>query len=169
MLNIRLPTVHASQWTSLTCLGRLVGDWGQGPVRDPTRIEQRKITQIITFPQPGWRMVKRSCYDHREWKSCECSETLLFLSYQFCIYFVDIMEIQRLTRESLDRVWRDYMSNDWISPDKAHRFPVDIFYLDLRWIKKVKEALRTVKESMTSIYDVLGVVGPQTVNIPITG
>ena len=61
------------------------------------------------------------------------------------------------------------MSNDWISPDKAHRFPVDIFYLDLRWIKKVKEALRTVKESMTSIYDVLGVVGPQTVNIPITG
>ena len=61
------------------------------------------------------------------------------------------------------------MSNDWISPDKAHRFPVDKFYVDLRWTKMVKEALRTVKESMTSIYDVLGVIRPQAVNILITG
>ena len=61
------------------------------------------------------------------------------------------------------------MSNDWISADKAHRFPVDKFYVDLTWTKMVKEALRTVKESMTSIYEVLGVVGPRAVNILITG
>ena len=59
------------------------------------------------------------------------------------------------------------MSNDWISPDQAHRFLVDKFYVDLRWMKMVKEALRTVKQSMTSIYEVLGVVGPQTINILI--
>ena len=97
------------------------------------------------------------------------SQTILFLSYPICIYFIDIAEIQRLTRESLDRVWTNYKSNDWISPDKAHRFPVDKSYVDLRWTKMVNEALRTVKESMTSIYDVLGVVGPQAVNILISG
>ena len=97
------------------------------------------------------------------------SDLIFLILSNLYIHFVDIVEIQRLTRESLDRVWRDYMSNDWISPDKAHRFPVDKFYVDLRWTKMVKEALRTVKESMTSIYDVLAVVGPQAVNILITG
>ena len=97
------------------------------------------------------------------------SDLIFLILSNLYIHFVDIEEIQRLTRESLDRVWRDYMSNDWISPDKAHRFPVDKFYVDLRWTKMVKEALRTVKENMTSIYDVLAVVGPQAVNILITG
>ena len=61
------------------------------------------------------------------------------------------------------------MSNDWLPPNKAHKFPVDKFYVDLKWAKMLKKALTTVEEDLTSIYDVVAVAAPGGTNILVEG
>ena len=46
---------------------------------------------------------------------------------------------------------------------------MDKFYVDLKWAKMVKEALRTVKEDLTSIYDVVEAAKPGRTNILVEG
>ena len=65
--------------------------------------------------------------------------------------------------------WKNYLSNDWLPAHKAHKFPVDKFYVDLKWAKMVKEALRTVKKDLTSIYDVVTAAAPGGTNILVEG
>ena len=85
------------------------------------------------------------------------------------IFALEIAELQRLTRKSLNLTWKNYLSNDWLPPEKAHTFPVDKFYVDLHWTKMVKEALGTVKEDLMSIYDVVTAAAPGGTNILIQG
>ena len=52
----------------------------------------------------------------------ECSLT----EFQILCYFItfaEIERIQKLTRRALDMTWRNSLSHDWISPDKAKPFP----------------------------------------------
>ena len=61
------------------------------------------------------------------------------------------------------------MSNDWISPDKAHNFSVDKFYVGLTWTKMVDKGLENMKQNIGSIFDVLQVAEDKAVNILVTG
>ena len=74
-----------------------------------------------------------------------------------------------MTRKSLNLTWKNYLSNDWLPAHKAHKFPVDTFHVDLKWAKMVKEALRTVKKDLTSIYDVVAAAAPGGTNILLEG
>ena len=82
---------------------------------------------------------------------------------------LEITELQELTRKSLNLTWKNYLSNDWLPAHKAHKFPVGKFYVDLKWAKMVKEALRTVKKDLTSIYDVVTAAAPGGTNILVEG
>ena len=81
---------------------------------------------------------------------------------------VEIAELQELTRKSLNLTWKNYLSNDWLPEEKAYNFPIDKFYVDLKWIKMVKEALKTMKLKLTSIYDVVAAATGGT-NILVQG
>ena len=74
-----------------------------------------------------------------------------------------------MTRKSLNLMWKNYLSNDWLPPDKAYNFSVEKFYVDLKWVKMVKEALKTVKKDLTSIYDVVMAAGDGGTNILVQG
>ena len=85
------------------------------------------------------------------------------------VFTLEIVQLQELTRKSLNLTWKNYLSNDWLPAHKAHKFPVDKFYVDLKWAKMVKEALRTVKKNLTSIYDVVAAAAPGGTNILVQG
>ena len=82
---------------------------------------------------------------------------------------LEIAELQELTRKSLNLAWKNYLSNDWLPAHKAHKFPVDKFYVDLKWAKMVNEALRIVKKDLASIYDVVEAAKPGGTNILVEG
>ena len=77
--------------------------------------------------------------------------------------------MQELTRKSLNLAWKNYLSNDWLPANKAHKFPVDKFYVDLEWAKMVKEALKTVKKDLRNIYDVMTAAKAEGTNILVEG
>ena len=66
-------------------------------------------------------------------------------------------------------MWKNYLSNDWLPPEKAYNFPIDKFYVDLKWIKMVKKALKTVKKDLGSIFDVMAAADPGGTNILVQG
>ena len=74
-----------------------------------------------------------------------------------------------MTRKFLNLKWKNYLSNDWLPPDKAYNFSVDKFYVDLKWIKMVQEALKTVKKDLKSIYDVVMAATGGSTNILVQG
>ena len=81
----------------------------------------------------------------------------------------EIAELQELTRKSLNLTWKNYLSNDWLPANKAHKFSVDKFYVDLEWTKMVKKALKTVKKDLRSIYDVVAAAASGGINILVQG
>ena len=75
--------------------------------------------------------------------------------YCYIITFSEIETIQKLTRRALDMTWRNSLSHDWISPDKAKTFPLMEYYTGLRWTRTVKRALLNSQEKLSSIFDIL--------------
>ena len=51
--------------------------------------------------------------------------------------------------------WRNSLSHDWISENKAKSFPVMEYYTDLRWTRTVKRALHNTQERLSNIFDIL--------------
>ena len=64
-------------------------------------------------------------------------------------------EIQKLISISLDKSWKNCMSHDWIRSGKAKSFPLDEYYVNLRWKKRVKRAIMNEFEELSSIYDIM--------------
>ena len=87
------------------------------------------------------------------------------------VIFAEIETIQKLTRRALDMTWRNSLSHDWISPDKAKTFPLMEYYTDLRWTRTVKRALLNTHEKLSSIYDILALpgAGEEPTNILVEG
>ena len=84
-------------------------------------------------------------------------------------YITEIAEIKKLTKASLDRQWKNCLSHDWISPDKAPGFPLHEFYVELKWSREVRKAKGKTKKAMASIYEILDVADAEAKNILIEG
>ena len=82
--------------------------------------------------------------------------------------FVD-SELQTYTKQSLERMWRNNLSNDWMSRDKASSFPVDRFYVNLMWTKTVKGVLKNEKQELSSIFEILQTTERKAINILVEG
>ena len=67
--------------------------------------------------------------------------------------------------------WRNSLSHDWISPDKAKTFPLMEYYTDLRWTRTVKRALQNSQEKLSSIFDILSLAraGEEPTNVLVEG
>ena len=76
-----------------------------------------------------------------------------------------------MIRRSLDMTWRNSLSHDWISPDKAKTFPLMEYYTDLRWTRTVKRALLNSQERLSSIFDILSLpqAGEEPTNVLVEG
>ena len=87
------------------------------------------------------------------------------------VNFVEIEKIQKLTKRALDMTWRNSLSHDWISPDKAKTFPLMEYYTDLRWNRSVKRALLNTQENLSSIFEILSLprAGEEPTNILVEG
>ena len=57
--------------------------------------------------------------------------------------FLEVAEIQQLTRESLTKEWSNCLSNDWMEEDQSGQssFPLDKYYIDLELFETVKGIL----------------------------
>ena len=62
--------------------------------------------------------------------------------------------------DSLQRTWRKSLSLDWIPVKKARTFPLKEYYVGLRWARMVHRAIKTFKQELTNIYDILTIVEP---------
>ena len=67
--------------------------------------------------------------------------------------------------------WRNSLSHDWISEDKAKTFPLMEYYTGLRWTRTVKRALENTQEKLSSIFDILSIprAGEEATNILVEG
>ena len=76
-------------------------------------------------------------------------------------------EIQQLTKESLDITWSKYLSNDWIPANKSGRvsFPVDKFYIDVKWEKEEEGIGRGNQTFLDSMHDLLNVGNLSAANV----
>ena len=77
------------------------------------------------------------------------------------IYLSDSSEIRALTKRSLQRQWKNALSHDWIPRDKARTFPLDDFYVDLKWARLVKGAIRNRNIPMKSLHEVFNITGKE--------
>ena len=84
-------------------------------------------------------------------------------------YVTEIAEIQKLTKASLDRQWKNYLSHDWISADKARGFPLHEFYAELQWSRELRKPKGKTKKAMGNIYEILDVADAEAKNILIEG
>ena len=97
----------------------------------------------------------------------------MYWRYQTLRYFFpEFATLQKKLRVSLHRTWKNALTLDWISPEKAKSLPLLEFYTGLRWTKMVK-ALKNYKVELNSIYDILKIIDPneelRPVNIFIEG
>ena len=80
--------------------------------------------------------------------------------------------MQKRLKQSLHRIWKEALTQDWISPEKAKTLPVLEFYTGLRWTE-IKKALKNQKKEMKSIYEIFNVIDqdeePEPKNIFIEG
>ena len=67
--------------------------------------------------------------------------------------------------------WRNSLSHDWISADRAKTFPLMEYYTDLRWTRTVKRALQNSQERLSSIFDILSLprAGEEPTNVLVEG
>ena len=83
----------------------------------------------------------------------------------------DVAEIQKLTRESLERKFKNALLHDWIPRDKAKTFSVKDFYVELKWTRTVKGAIRNTKTRIKSLHAMFNftTLGQKRTNILVEG
>ena len=54
------------------------------------------------------------------------------------MHSVDVAEIQKQSREALERNFKNALSHDWIPRNKARSFPLKEFYVAMTWTRTVK-------------------------------
>ena len=80
-------------------------------------------------------------------------------------------EVQKLTRESLERNFKNALSHDWIPRKKAKTFPLKEFYVELKWTRTVKGAIRNTKTRIGSLHEMFNftTIGQKRINILVEG
>ena len=72
---------------------------------------------------------------------------------------------------SIQKQWKNALSHDWIPRDKAKTFPLKDFYVELRWSREVKGALKNNKTTIDSLHEMINVMilGKRSINILVEG
>ena len=78
----------------------------------------------------------------------------------FIFSSLEFSDLQQRTRRSIKKTWKDYLSNDWLRPEKAKKMPLSKLYTDLVWTKKVR-GIRDTSETMKSMYEIIEVDGAE--------
>ena len=77
----------------------------------------------------------------------------------FC-FFTGLKKLEDWTKQSLKRRLQKSLSNDWIKESSSHKFPLRQFYVQLEWEKKIRKAMGSEREVLTSIHDFLQQIIP---------
>ena len=59
------------------------------------------------------------------------------------------------TKQSLYNTWNNYLSHDWMPEQKAKRFSVERFYVDLKWTNMEKNVFKNIRKDIRGILDLL--------------
>ena len=70
-------------------------------------------------------------------------------------FFTGLKKIQDWTKQSLKKRLAKSLSHDWINEKTSHKFPLRRYYVQLRWKKKVRTAMRSKTVTLTSIHDLI--------------
>ena len=93
---------------------------------------------------------------------------MLVIAFKFYL-LLGMRDIQTLTKESLRRRLKNYLSNDWLPVDNAKSFPLKQFYVELNWTKTIK-GLRDRQEPMNRIHDIFTLnIGSSAVTVLVQG
>ena len=57
--------------------------------------------------------------------------------------------------QSLHTTWNNYLSHDWMPEEKARRFSVERFYVDLKWTNLEKNVFKDIRKDIRGILDIL--------------
>ena len=79
-------------------------------------------------------------------------------------------KIQKYLKDALRRRCANFLSNDWLSDDKAKSFPLKEYYTELEWKETSKRALVDTNKTMARMKEVLkiGIQGSD-VNVAAKG
>ena len=111
-------------------------------------------------------------------KNCKIADQLLKMGktqmngYEryFDGFFLDFADLQKRTRRSIKKTWQNYLSNDWLKPEKRKKMPLSKLYTDLVWTKKVR-GIRDASQTMKSMYEIIEVdgAGEEPKNVLVEG
>ncbi len=77
--------------------------------------------------------------------------------------------IKTLTKQSLRSKLSEFLSQDWLHEDKAHHFPLQKYYVQLEWVRKVKNATSIVMENMSGLDELIAMGGDEPGTILVEG
>ena len=77
--------------------------------------------------------------------------------------------IRQNTKKSLQTTWSNYLSHDWMPEEKARRFSVQRFYVDLKWSKIEKNVFKNIRKDIRGILDLLKEAGDTGKSILVEG
>ena len=83
--------------------------------------------------------------------------------------FVDIGILQQNTKKSLHTTRNKYLSHDWMPEEKARRFSVERFYVDLKWSKIEAGVFGNIGKDIRGILDILREAGKTGLRILVEG
>ena len=83
---------------------------------------------------------------------------------------VEFFDLQQRTRRSIKKTWQNYLSNDWLRPEKAKKMPLSKLYTDLVWTKKIR-GIQDTDKTMKSMYEIIEVegAGEHKMNVLVEG
>ena len=82
---------------------------------------------------------------------------------------LEISIIRQNTKKSLQTTWSNYLSHDWMPEEKARRFSVERFYVDLKWSKIDKGVFKNIRKDIRGILDLLKEAGDTGKSILVEG
>ena len=83
--------------------------------------------------------------------------------------YLQTKRLQQDLRHSIERRYKNKLSNDWLPPEKASSFPVDKFYVQLEWTKIDKGVMKNTRKRLRNIYDLLNVDVTRAVSVLVKG
>ena len=81
----------------------------------------------------------------------------------------DVRILKQNTKQSLKTTWSNYLSHDWMPEEKARRFSVERFYVDLKWSKDRKGVFKNIRKDIRGILDILREAGETGQKILVEG
>ncbi len=74
-----------------------------------------------------------------------------------------------MTKQSLKGRLSEFLSQDWLHEDKAYHFPLQKYYVQLQWVRKVKGATSIEREDMSGLDELIAMGGDEPGAILVEG